>query len=217
MVFVSTGRCGTRRLYEIFREFLPPEVFATCHQVKGSRLANVLGNILLFTGDPLGLREWLYRAVVVSSRGDDRFRIITDPLTAMVLPDSWIRSHDVAVIHVIRDDQGFARSMVALSRSRRNSFLAHNFIPLWQPYLFPLQYFLNPRLDRVYARINRKKNRFLNFRCRRNLYYRKVTMEVLFSTHILEKLIQEFFGSSVVIPKKALEIRSNESTATILD
>lgn len=211
MVFVSTGRCGTRRLYEIFHEFLPASCFEVHHQMPGSRLANVVGNLLFHMGGGAFVREWAYRMVIGSPR-EDRSLIITDPLTAMVLPESWIRSDSVAVIHIVREDEGFAGSMFRLSRSRRNSFLAHNFIPFWQPFLFPLQNMLDSRIQQVYRRINRKKNRFLYLRCRKNSHYRQIPMTHMFRPRTLENLILDFFGFPLSIPETALSVRSNASS-----
>ena len=211
MVFVSTGRCGTRRVFEILREFLPPSCFEVYHQLPGSRAANVVGNLLFHAGGGSRVREMVYPRVVRAPQSE-RAMIITDPLTAMVLPESWIRSDSVAVIHIFRDDEGFGQSMFRLSRSRRNSLLAHNFIPFWQPFLFPLQNMLDPRIQQVYRRINRKKNRFLYLRCRKNPHYRKIPMADLFRPYTLENLIRNFFGFPLSIPETALSIRSNASS-----
>lgn len=210
MVFVSTGRCGTRRLFEILRDYLPPSRFEVRHQLPGSRAANVVGNLLFHFFDSPLVREMMYRWVVGEGRRN-RSLIISDPLTAMMLPDSWIRSDDVAVIHVTRDDEGFAQSMFGLSRTRRNSFFAHNLIPFWQPFLFPFQNALDPGVQRIYQRINRKKNRFFHLRCRKNPHYRKIDMKSLFSGGILERTILDFFGVSIAFPETVLSTRSNAS------
>ena len=48
LLFVSCGRCGTVRLAQILRKKLPVEKYAVVHQMKYSRLANVIGNILYY-------------------------------------------------------------------------------------------------------------------------------------------------------------------------
>ena len=42
LLFVSCGRCGTVRLAQILREKLPEEKYTVVHQMKYSRVANVL-------------------------------------------------------------------------------------------------------------------------------------------------------------------------------
>jgi flavodoxin len=48
LIFVSTGRCGTKRIAEILKEKLPEDKFAVQHQMNISRIANILGNLMYY-------------------------------------------------------------------------------------------------------------------------------------------------------------------------
>ena len=48
LIFVSTGRCGTKRIYELLSQYLMKNV-SVVHQMNFSRLANVLGTIMVKT------------------------------------------------------------------------------------------------------------------------------------------------------------------------
>mgnify|MGYP001555422422 CR=1 FL=1 len=208
IIFVSTGRCGTKRLYEILNNYVSKD-FYVCHQMKFSRITNVLGTLCVMWNSlhfPL-----LYKIIIrVNLRKEVPF-ITTDPLSSMLLPNEYIHSASTAIIHLYRSDESFAKSIFQLSRSRRLSFIAHNLIPFWQPLLWPLENLLNKEVLVKYERINRLKNDFFFKRYGRNPHYRQIYYKEIFEKEKLESLINELTGQKINIPDKVLSKKSNES------
>lgn len=207
---ISTGRCGTKRLAEILRGALDPEHFSVEHQVAGSRLANVLGNLMYFTGPFAWLKRRLHRKLLRRYALRENF-ISTDPLTAMILPPETVTDPDVMIVHVERDAESFAKSFFSLSRQRAKSFIAHNFIPLWQPGVWPLENLLNRHILRKYEQVWARKNQWFERQYATNPHYVKLPMEALFEANVLAGIIEAHFGVRPGIPEDALQRRSNQS------
>jgi len=210
LLFVSCGRCGTVRLAQILRIKLPVEKYAVVHQMKYSRLANVIGNILYYIRGFDWLKEKLYPGIVSSYRQERHF-INTDPLTAMIIPGSVLFRPDTYILHVQRDHDEFARSMVALSRKRLKSRIAHNLVPFWQPGMLPLENQLGGNVHLKYRQVSIRKNQFFVDRYGRLDNYFHVDMKELFSPNFLAALINKTLGESIVISKEELLKKANES------
>jgi hypothetical protein len=209
MIFVSTGRCGTLRLSEILAEHLPEE-FTVRHQMKLSRISNVIGNLSYYFGGGHRLKKTIYGKIL--QRKKTTHFINSDPLTAMVIPDDLIRSPLVAIIHIRRKDSEFAESFFRFSRKRAFSFIAHNFIPFWQLNIFPLQnLILGKRMPKQYAKTARIKNKWFKQQYGDNKFFRSVDMKELFKPGYIEILIKEFFETDIEIRPEALAKRSNIS------
>lgn len=207
LIFVSTGRCGTTRISQILREKLPASYWVT-HQMPFSRLANVIGHILLYTGGGEHIKRRLYGWIAAQSEHTQQF-ISSDPLTAMILPEALVRSHQVHIVHIVRDPSAFATSLFQLSRRRYKSFIAHNFIPFWQPGIFPLENALSCNVIKKYEEIARRKQLFFDTKYAVNPNYRRVKMEALFRSDVLRNIIHEVFGETIVISESDLHIRAN--------
>ena len=210
LLFVSGGRCGTVRLAQILGKHLTRENYAVVHQMKYSRLANVVGNILFKAHGFERLKEMLYLAIIARYRGSKHF-VSTDPLTAMIIPQSILKRYDTYVVHVLRDHDDFARSMVAFSKKRLKSWLAHNLIPFWQPGIIPLENQLRRCIHLQYRRVSIEKDRFFSDRYGRQNNYCRVSMNELFSGNNLAVIIKETIGESILIPKEELLKKANES------
>lgn len=207
LIFVSTGRCGTTRISQILKEKLPASYCVT-HQMPFSRLANVIGHILLYTGGGNRLKRLLYGWITAQYAHSRRY-ISSDPLSAMILPEEIVRSHQVQIVHIVRDPTAFATSLFQLSRRRFKSFIAHNFIPFWQPGIFPLENVLSSNVIQRYEEIARRKQRFFDTRYSLNPNYRRVEMGVLFRSDALRNIIYDAFGEAIVISESDLHIRAN--------
>ncbi|NNF98290.1 MAG: hypothetical protein HKM93_02840 [Desulfobacteraceae bacterium] len=210
MFFVSTGRCGTKRMYEILTNTLPNN-FSVVHQMKYSRMANIIGNYSLYNHHFKLVIELFFHKILKNYDTKDFF-ISTDPLTSHIIPKNFILDRNVSIIHIKRDCEQFAHSMYSLSRSRGRSYIAHNLIPLWQPGLWPLENTLNPKIIEKYKKIHRLKNELFEKKYKFNSNYLQIEMENFFSSNILQKLIFDHFGYSIKIAPAALKIKSNEST-----
>ena len=207
LIFVSTGRCGTKRITQILGKYLPDE-FAVVHQMPFSRLANVIGNLLFYLGPSDKIKRLLYNLIVSSYLRDKNF-ICSDPLTAMIIPKDYINSVDVCLVHIERNPKDFANSFFKLSRKKISSFIAHNFIPLWQIGLWPLENILNPRIKRKYLKIAKLKNKFFTETFSSNPNYKKIEMDQVFSSNFLNKIIHEHFHYKAAIPDHELKIKAN--------
>lgn len=209
LFFVSTGRCGTVRLYQILKEKLP-ESYLVIHQRPLSRFINIMGNIIFIAGSPNSMRKSLFNLIKKDFMGYNSI-IILDPLISMIIPDEELRSEDVCVVQIIRDEKEFARSMFRLTRSRLSSFIAHNFIPLWQPGLYPLENLFSSKILDKYVKICKLKNYYFKKHYQKNPNFRSINMKELFSPHVLENLIYYFFDETINISEKELKIKANES------
>lgn len=99
------------------------------HQAAGSRLLNVLGNVL----EQLQLSPG--KALQMATRLGFDASSTADPLKSMLL-SSLLRARilrDVKVIHVVRDPRAFVTSFMSWKNERLRRMLLHHVIPAWQP------------------------------------------------------------------------------------
>lgn len=212
MIFVSPGRCGTTRLAEILRDTLPQEEFAVTHQMAFSRLANIVGNLMYHFGQSEKIKEILYNFIVCRYLNHKHF-ITTDPLTAMIIPKKWIDSPNVCIVQITRNPDDFAQSFYRYSRKKFKSFIAHNFIPFWQPTLLPLENIFHFSIQKKYKFVNQKKKRYFNSFYSVNQNYLTIDITELFHSDFLKDHIQNFFNFSVNIESKLMTCKSNTSTS----
>jgi len=210
LLFVSCGRCGTVRLAQILKKKLPVEKYTVVHQMKYSRLANVIGNILYCHSGFDGLKERLYMGMIANYRKGRHF-VTTDPLSAMVIPQRILGRHNTYIVHVKRDHDEFARSMVTMSRKRLKSRIAHNFVPFWQPGVIPLENLLRSNVHQKYRRVSEVKNQFFVDKYGGIENYFQVDMKELFSSDRLAALIKKTIGESIDISTQELSTKANVS------
>ncbi len=208
LYFISTGRCGTKRLMEILKEVLPEEDFAVQHQMGVSRLANVFGNLMFYFGHVEWISKWI-RNRILKKYATKKYFICTDPLVAMIYTKSMLKDKDIYFVHVTREKKTFAKSFFNLSRARRNSLIAHNFIPFWQPGVWPLENLLNNDILGKYESVWVIKNKWFKATYENSAYFKSIKMEDLFQTNELEKVIVEVFEIHKNIPKRLIEVKSN--------
>ncbi|MFH1759928.1 MAG: hypothetical protein ABIA63_02385, partial [bacterium] len=158
LFFISTGRCGTNRIVEILRKKLPQD-YVVVHQMRWSRLANVIGNLQLKFNKLNFLKKYLYRFIISPLDVKNHF-ISADPLTSLIIPEEIIKDPNVKIVHIVRDEESFARSMLSFSRSNIKSFLAHGFVPFWQPGILPLENFIRSNILNKYKKACFYKNIF---------------------------------------------------------
>ena len=207
LIFVSTGRCGTKRIAQILRKYLPEE-FAVVHQMPFSRLANVVGNLFFYFGSSEKINHLLYTFIVSKYCWGKHF-ICSDPLTSMVIPKGYIDSADVCIVHIEREPEAFADSFFRLSRRRINSFIAHNFIPFWQIGIWPLENCLNSKIKEKYMKLAVRKNKKFAETYSANPNYVRIDMAQIFNSDFLSNIIFKFFKYKVDIPPAELKIIAN--------
>lgn len=208
MIFVSTGRCGTIRIAQILREHLSDD-FEVVHQMRFSRIANIIGNIMCYWGESETVKEILYRLIISRYVKNGKHFISTDPLTAMIIPQGIYKKNEVCIVHIVREPDQFARSFFGLSRRSIKSFIAHNFIPLWQIGVWPLQNVVSSKIQKKYMKAAIFKNQLFEEIYQINPNFISVPMDRVFKTSFLRDLVSDFFSINVDIDPKALEIKAN--------
>jgi hypothetical protein len=207
MVFVSTGRCGTLRLSQILGQYLPDSFFVA-HQLPKSRLINIIGNLTYDWKTADRIRRQCFRWLL-SDCPTDGYLVLTDPLSSMMIPDCWVYSSDVAIVHITREPLAFGRSIYRLSRSRWKSWIGHIIVPFWQPGLLPMENLIRNDIIQRYAHIGKWKNGYLEKRYGANPNYRKMKMADIFGTDIVSRLINDFFGFKMAVPDSEWSVRAN--------
>ena len=207
LLFVSIGRCGTKRIAQILSKYLP-ESFSVVHQMPFSRLANLIGNILYYFGSSEIVKHALYN-FITSSYSQNKFFICSDPLTSMIIPREQIVSEDVCIVHIIRDSSDFAESFFRLSRKRLTSLIAHNFVPFWQLNVWPFENLLSKNIKKKYMKIAKLKNSYFNKIYSSNPNYIKIDMIQIFNSDFLKRILFEHFYYEAIIPERELKIKAN--------
>lgn len=210
LFFVSTGRCGTKRLAEILDKKLPKEKFSVKHQMDISRFANVTGNLMYYFGDWEWLKQKIYNHIIKKYANNKNF-ICSDPLISMILPRKIINDSDTYIVHIIREKESFASSFFRFTRKRFLSFVAHNFIPFWQIGILPLENIFNNRIEDKYKNIWDKKNLWLKNNYHKSVNYFKCKMSKIFYPDTLNSLINNIFDEDIEIKNEELDIKANES------
>lgn len=211
IIFVSTGRCGTTRLAEILSETFKNKDITVTHQMPYSRIANVYGNINYHFFNIEAVKSFLFSRIT-NKFSKKKIFITTDPLLSMIIPKKIYMNKDTLIIHIYRDPSSFAESIFKFSRKKRNSFIAHNFIPFWQPYLLPLENILSKNILKKYKRVAIKKQEYFNNTYTDSPNYLKISMESLFKNkEHLEQKISTLLGEVVHLNSDAFKIKSNTS------
>ena len=205
LIFVSAGRCGTTRITQILKEYLPVE-FSIQHQMPFSRLANIIGNIFFYFGQSEKLN--IYKFITLRYSKGKQF-ICTDPLTSMIIPKEYIESEDVYIVHIVREPKEFAESFFNFSRKKLKSFIAHNFLPFWQIGIWPLENILNSNIKEKYRKVAELKNRYFSDKYSLNPNYLQVDMDEIFNSSFLKDIIYNFFNHNIQITEEDLKIKAN--------
>jgi len=208
LFIVSTGRCGTKRLSEILDKYTG-ENYEVRHQVKWSRVSNVLGNIMLVFGNVNFVKKVLINKIISNK---DKSYITTDPLVSLVIPNEMIISNDVAIIHVVRDHKSFGRSFYQFTRKKAFSFIAHNFIPFWQPKVYPFENLIKgKKIISKYEKVGVYKEQVFEEKYSMNPNYIKFRMEDVFEGEKVLQSINLFFKDDINVPHFEFDKKSNQS------
>jgi hypothetical protein len=212
ILIVSTGRCGTTRLMEILKTHIDSKDFTVVHQMKISRLANIIGNFMYHFGYSDRVASYLFNRMIKENAINKNF-ISTDALTSMIIPNAEITLADNCIIHIYREPASFAESIYKFSRERRKSFIAHNFFPLWQPFLWPLENILSRKIKNKYIKVANKKYEYFTNRYKTNPNFISISMKEVFKSDKLFLHISKFLGSELLIPEHEKSILSNQTYA----
>jgi beta-galactosidase GanA len=161
-----------------------------------------------------GFREWLkeklYSYILIKYAKDKHF-ICTDPLIAMVIPKKLVNNPNVYIVHIKREANSFAQSFYKFSRMHWQSFVAHNFVPLWQIGIWPLENIFNKKIKKKYIKINKIKNKWFNNYFKEYLNYKYISFEEIFHSDNIKNIINKYFLVNISISKSQLEHKSNNT------
>lgn len=210
LIFVSTGRCGTTKVAHLLKQKLPEDSFDIYHQIGSSRIANIIGNVMFKFGAIEKVKEILFNWALNQMINSNNL-IFTDPLHSMVIPKSIYTSPNVCIVQIERSPSGFAESFFRFSRKKKNSFIAHNFIPFWQPRLLPFENLFSRRIITKYSLISKEKNAFFSKIYMKNPNYKYVDFKDLFEKDVLKQIVDNFFNTDISIESEELQVKINES------
>jgi len=208
ILFVSPGRCGTRRLYEILNKNMATEHYVVKHQMDHSRLANIIGNVLYYFGNSEHIKSYIFNKISLKHLSKETF-ICTDPLTSMIIPEKVIKDNETVIIQISRNGEDFARSFFKRTRDKWKSFVAHNFIPFWQIGILPFENLINKNIKNKYIKVSELKHNWFNKNYSMNPNYEVISMEEMFNDNKIELLLNKHIRHKITIPSEELKIKSN--------
>ncbi|MFC2096252.1 sulfotransferase domain-containing protein [Bacteroidota bacterium] len=129
-VFIlSTGRAGTTFLHKLFSGYYPESNIS--HQVRGSRLINIIGNIPCPISIKTKLIKTLFRVYSI-----DIQKSTLDPLRSISIASllQETSTEEKKIIHLVRDPKKVVSSFMNWKNESFSKFLLHYIIPFWQPY-----------------------------------------------------------------------------------
>jgi len=130
LLILSTGRTGSTFISKGLSDSVDNRTIE--HQITGSRIINVLGNLVC------AQRLSLPKAKLVSNGllGFDLQVSTSDPLRSMLLYaqlQSKEMRPDVLIVHVIRDPRDFVTSFMNWKNQSLKRRILHHVVPFWQP------------------------------------------------------------------------------------
>ena len=220
IVFIlSTGRTGTKKLANYFNKFCSINVRAD-HQTPETRIINILSNMNYYG---FSVKKMINRKVhqILRKNNDKKFYINCDPLLSFGLSCVDFKGLDVCFIHIERNPDDFSRSMVNWQFSKTKSLLAHNFVPFWQPNLWPFEHILHlfnkEYLKKKYREIWQIKNEFFEREFKNKYPYLKVKFEDLYDIEKGKQVFQQaidFMGIKIEFNPDVFFKRENVSMAS---
>jgi len=200
--FLTTGRTGTKKIAGYLQELCPPEV-AVDHQTPGARFINVLAN-MHYHGFPAGKIITKKIQAILAKHKDKEYYINCDPLLSFGLCCVDFTELEVAFVHIQRKTDDFAKSMINWQFSKAKSYIAHNFVPFWQPGIWPFEHivhFYNKEWMKLkYRQVWQIKNRIFEKEFRDKYPYLKVEFGELFDpkkgSYTFQRLV-DFMGIEV--------------------
>jgi hypothetical protein len=219
LFMLSTGRTGTKKLGEVFSRLPGKRVIAE-HQVAVSRKIDILANLYWWGAPVSAMLHGTIHNFIKKERKCDLY-VNTDPLISGGLNERIAAQYDLYLIHLVRHPLRFAQSFINLQFSRFKSFMAHNFIPFWQPTVRPFEHVVHHyRRDYMidkYIGVWMLKNKFYHKTYSKNERYIPVCFERLFdplqAPMVLNRLLDRMDLLPCEIDFDFFHRKSNISTA----
>ena len=221
ILILSTGRVGSKFLIRLFSESFSN--LEAHHGGPYSRFFNVLGNMCLANLLPNRMVGKVYSQMIgrVVRRCPAEFYLDANAYVVGLLPYLDKAYPNLKIVHLVRDPRDVVRSYINWIHTRPASWLAHHFIPFWQPkpsltalgsWTKLLSEELFDRLAWVWALKNSKFMELSEF----EVPYHMVRFEDLFAVpngKVEFVRLLEFMGlPSVDIPGNRLDQKINQTT-----
>jgi len=214
ILFLSTGRTGTKFLASILRNTVPnADVF---HEAgERSRLINILSHSNLAGATPFTfiIKAWesAIEKPLKASQGTRDFYIDANNHIYYLVVNKPELYPALKVIHIVRDPRTYIRSHLNWSHSRGKSFLANYLTPFWQPAAYMVgemkikDWLRLSKLER-FAWVWNFKNLYINKVEDSAIPYLRIRFEDLFSAEdavLTFQRIIEFLGLKDLEPDEA--------------
>lgn len=124
---LSTGRSGTNFISKLFAQY--GEDLEITHQKKGSRLINIIANLPMNTTKLLWLLFKIFKRRDTSSPESSADPLISSALY-LLLKNRYFNGK---IIHLVREPQSFADSVIRWKNQSLKKKFLHHFIPFWNP------------------------------------------------------------------------------------
>ena len=115
---------------------------------------------------------------------DKEYYINCDPLLSFGLSCVDFVGFDVSFVHLERKADDFVKSMINWQFTKMKSCIAHNFMPFWQPDIWPFEHifhlFNKAYLKNKYRKVWETKNRAFEREFQKRYPYLKIKFEELF-------------------------------------
>jgi len=191
---LSTGRCGTNLLVDIFASTYPP--LRIEHQSKGSRRLNIIGNLLLYFPSYQRYVKNIFYLLKKKKMPDST----VDPLLSIPLA-LYLINHDsnlniFQIVHLVRDPRDFVTSFIRWKRQRTRRFFLHHFVPFWQPKPYRFEGFRRLRFRKFehFCWIWNYKNSFFQSNFKNNSRYYLLKLEDIVDIHMGLEQAQKLFN-----------------------
>lgn len=133
-LILSTGRALTSFLHQLFVHVKP--AIHVEHQMRGSRVLNVAGNILIEVSDNEKAAIHLIRLFRVFRQGRMPAYSV-DPLLSIpftiFLSKKTNCSKNIKIVHLVRDPRNFVSSFMNWKQQKLRRWILHHAVPCWQP------------------------------------------------------------------------------------
>lgn len=181
MYVLSTGRVGTKLLADLLSFGKSGD--RVSHQVCGSRLVNILGNLTMAGSLPVNTAFLIGNSILA----EPITSATTDPLRSPLLY-AGIKSECIEpdrVAHIVRDPRTFVTSFMNWKSSKLRRNFLHHWVPYWQP---------SPGLvleddERAYNRLSNKFEQFCWVWSYKNLRFYELKNESYYQCFRFEDLL----------------------------
>lgn len=133
VLFISTGRTGTKSLANFFSKYF--NNVESHHEPQYSRLIEILSNMYLSNIYPHKLlRKFIYKYKLPNILSCEKeYYVETNPMNYAIMDIIREIDKEVYIIHLIRDPRSYVTSCINRLHGRALSKISNRVIPFWHP------------------------------------------------------------------------------------